>query len=118
LRDGNPFNLLRAEADSPLFPGIHGYDDTIVAAAGSTRCWPAGFHPARDCADSQEPILRALDRFSTLAAGVGAAEVNDDPFAPISKYARERLEAEGDATPVMPGSTGGSLCREARLPPM
>src|SRR5207249_8090519 len=31
---------------------------------------------------------------------VAGSEVNDNPFAPISKFARERLEELGDRTPV------------------
>ena len=31
---------------------------------------------------------------------VAGSEVNDDPFAPISKYARERLAECGEATPI------------------
>jgi magnesium chelatase subunit I len=46
-------------------------------------------------------ILRSLtallDEWMPVVAG---SEVNDDPFAPISRYARELLRAEGDATPI------------------
>src|SRR5688500_7713724 len=46
-------------------------------------------------------ILRALTTLLDDAMPIVAgSEVNDNPFAPISKYARQRLEEMGDDTPV------------------
>jgi magnesium chelatase subunit I len=42
-------------------------------------------------------LTRFLDEWLPIVAG---SEVNDDPFSPISKFGRERIEAEGDATPI------------------
>src|SRR3712207_9349868 len=46
-------------------------------------------------------ILRALTTLLDDAIPiVGGSEVNDNPFAPISKYARGVLEEAGDDTPI------------------
>src|SRR5437764_16873 len=50
-------------------------------------------------------LTSLLDERIPVVAG---SEVNDDPFAPISKYARELLAECGDATPI------GWLTREQR----
>ena len=51
-------------------------------------------------------ILRALvtllDDAMPMVAG---SEVNDNPFAPISRYARNLIEEAGDDTPIALGRT-------------
>jgi magnesium chelatase subunit I len=42
-------------------------------------------------------LCELLDPELPIVAG---SEVNDDPFAPISRFAREQVEQHGDATPI------------------
>jgi magnesium chelatase subunit I len=42
-------------------------------------------------------MINLLDEYIPFVSG---SEINDDPFAPISKFARELLKEKGDATPV------------------
>ncbi|HTL04575.1 MAG TPA: magnesium chelatase [Gemmatimonadales bacterium] len=103
VRDEVRTNLLRALAEKqPLFPGIHGYEDTILPQLVNALLSRQDFILLGLRGQAKSRILRGLVRFlDEWLPAVEGSEVNDDPFAPISKYARERLEAEGDATPVM-----------------
>jgi magnesium chelatase subunit I len=93
--------LLRLEREEPLFPGIVGYDDTIVPQLVNALLARHHFILLGLRGQAKSRILRQLvdllDEYMPVVAG---SEVNDDPFAPISKYARDRLDECGDATAV------------------
>ena len=42
-------------------------------------------------------MIKLLDEWIPVVEG---SEINDDPFDPISRYARERIREEGDDTPI------------------
>ena len=95
----NLLNKLRNKA--PLFPGILGYDDTVV---------PQIEHAIL----SQHDILflglrgqgktRMLRLLTTLLDDalpiVAGSEIHDDPLAPLSKFARDLIANRGDDTPI------------------
>src|SRR5712691_10372532 len=67
--------LLRLASGEPLFAGIVGYEDIILLGLRG---------------QAKSRILRELTSFlDERILVVAGSEVNDDPFAPISKYARE-----------------------------
>src|SRR6476469_9510635 len=95
-------NLLkRLESGRPLFPGIVGYEDTIVPHVINALLARHHFILLGLRGQAKSRILRdlttLLDEKIPIIAG---SEVNDDPFAPISKYARELLAECGEATPI------------------
>jgi magnesium chelatase subunit I len=95
-------NLLkRLETGGPLFPGIVGYEDTIVPQIINALLARHHFILLGLRGQAKSRILRdltnLLDEKIPIIAG---SEVNDDPFAPISKYARDLLEECGEATPI------------------
>jgi magnesium chelatase subunit I len=95
-------NLLRRLADGgPLFPGIIGYEDTIEPQIVNAILSRHHFILLGLRGQAKSRLLRSvagfLDEWMPVVAG---SEVNDDPFAPISKYARERLAECGDATAI------------------
>jgi magnesium chelatase subunit I len=101
--------LLRLASGEPLFPGIVGYEDTILPQIVNALLARHHFILLGLRGQAKSRILRELtsllDERIPVVAG---SEVNDDPFAPISKYARELLAECGDATPI------GWLTREQR----
>src|SRR4051795_12254211 len=102
VRDEIRSNLLtRLESGEPLFPGIVGYEDTIVPQIVNALLARHHFILLGLRGQAKSRILRELtnllDERIPIIAG---SEVNDDPFAPISKYARELLIECGDATPI------------------
>jgi magnesium chelatase subunit I len=95
-------NLLkRLESGGPLFPGIVGYEDTIVPQIINALLARHHFILLGLRGQAKSRILRdlttLLDEKIPIIAG---SEVNDDPFAPISKYARDLLQECGEATPI------------------
>ena len=102
VRDELRGNLLRAlESGEPLFPGIVGYEDTILPQLTNAILARHHFILLGLRGQAKSRILRQLTRFlDDRIPIVAGSEVNDDPFAPVSKYARERLLEQGDATPI------------------
>jgi magnesium chelatase subunit I len=102
VRDEIRSNLLkRLESGDALFPGIVGYEDTILPQIVNALLARHHFILLGLRGQAKSRLLRELtgllDERIPIVAG---SEVNDDPFAPISKYAREILEECGDATPI------------------
>jgi magnesium chelatase subunit I len=98
LRD----NLLqRLASEQPIFPGIVGYDDSVIPQienailAGQDMC----FLGERGQAKTRlaRLLVGLLDEFTPVVAG---SELNDDPLAPISPTAIALVDAEGDDTPI------------------
>jgi magnesium chelatase subunit I len=102
VRDEVRSNLLSAIAEGrDLFPEIHGYEDTILPQLENALLARHDLILLGLRGQAKSRILRGLTRFlDDWIPVVAGSEVNDDPFSPVSKYARERLEAEGDATPI------------------
>lgn len=102
VRDEIRANLLRLlEQGEDLFPGIIGYEDTILPQLTHALLARHHFILLGLRGQAKSRILRQLTRFLDEAIPIVAgSEVNDDPFAPISKYARELVEQRGDATPI------------------
>src|ERR687891_192827 len=102
VRDEIRTNLLaRLSSGKPLFPGIVGYEDTILPQIVNALLARHHFILLGLRGQAKSRILRELtgllDERIPIIAG---SEVNDDPFAPISKYARELLAECGEATPI------------------
>ena len=102
VRDELRTNLLAALArGGPLFPGIVGYDDTIVPQLVNALLARHDFILLGTRGQAKTRLLRALVQFlDEVVPVVAGSEVNDDPFAPISKYARDLIAERGDATPI------------------
>jgi magnesium chelatase subunit I len=102
VRDEIRANLMtRIESGATFFPGIVGYEDTIIPHIVNALLARHHFILLGLRGQAKSRILRDLtnlldDRIPIVAG----SEVNDDPFAPISKYARDMLAECGDATPV------------------
>ncbi len=91
----------RLKNKQELFPGIIGYENTVI---------PQIVHAILSRHDmiflglrgqAKTKIIRMLpdllDEYIPIVAG---SEINDDPFEPVSKYARGRIKTEGDNTPI------------------
>jgi len=102
VRDEIRSNLLqRLESGDDLFPGIVGYDDTILPQITNALLARHHFILLGLRGQAKSRILRQLTGFlDERIPVVAGSEVNDDPFAPISKYARDMLGECGDATPI------------------
>jgi len=89
------------ENGTPLFPGIVGYEETVIPQLVNALLARHNFILLGLRGQAKSRILRQLvsllDEEIPIIAG---SEVNDDPFEPISKYGRELINEHGDDTPV------------------
>ncbi|HEU4827903.1 MAG TPA: magnesium chelatase, partial [Gemmatimonadales bacterium] len=102
VRDELRANLLaRLERDEPLLPGVLGYEDTIVPQLVNAILARHHFILLGLRGQAKSRILRALTSFlDERIPVIAGSEVNDDPFAPISRFGRERIAECGDATAI------------------
>src|SRR5450432_684530 len=95
-------NLLRLiERGEPLFPGIHGYEDTVVPQIVNALLSRHNFILLGLRGQAKSRILRGLINLldAEIPVVVGC-EINDDPLKPICRACREKIAAEGDNTPI------------------
>jgi magnesium chelatase subunit I len=89
------------ENGAPLFPGIVGYEQSVVPQLVNAILSRHNFILLGLRGQAKSRILRQLvtllDEEIPILAG---SEVNDNPFAPISKYGRELITQEGDRAPI------------------
>lgn len=84
-----------------LFPGIVGYDETVLPQVvnGLLSEHDLLFLGLRG--QGKTRMLRMLTRFLDDAIPiVSGSEINDDPMAPISRFARDVIASQGDSTPI------------------
>ncbi|MGO9075037.1 MAG: magnesium chelatase [Terriglobales bacterium] len=100
LRD-NLMSRLRANGDAPVFPGIVGYDDTVVPQIINAILSRHNFILLGLRGQAKSRILRALttllDPNMPYLAG---CEVHDNPYAPICLRCREDVARLGDDAPI------------------
>ncbi len=102
VKDEMRANLLRLlRSGEPLFPGIVGYEDTVVPQIVNAVLARQNFILLGLRGQAKSRIIRQLanllDEQIPILAG---SEVNDDPLHPISKFGRQMVEEEGDAAPI------------------
>jgi magnesium chelatase subunit I len=95
-------NLLRAiEKGETLFPGVHGYEDSVVPQIVNALLSRHNFILLGLRGQAKSRILRGLVQLLDAEIPVvTGCEINDDPLKPICRACRERIAVEGDATPI------------------
>jgi magnesium chelatase subunit I len=102
LRDELRANLeRRLREGSPLFPGILGYDESVVPAVENALLCGHDLIFLGERGQAKTRMIRALaDLLDEWIPEVAGSEIHDDPLAPVSAYARALVAREGDAAPV------------------
>ena len=84
-----------------LFPGIVGYEETVVPQIENAIISGHDLIFLGERGQAKSRLIRAmvnlLDEYIPIIEG---SEVNDNPFAPISKFGAEIIKEKGDDTPV------------------
>src|SRR5919108_3882819 len=102
VKDEMRKNLIRKlQAHEPLFPGIIGYDETVIPQVQNAILSKHDmlFLGLRGQAKTRmlRQLIHLLDDAIPVVAG---SEVNDNPYRPLSRQARDTVAAKGDATPI------------------
>jgi len=93
--------LCKMEKGEPLFAGVHGYDDTVIPQIINAVLSRHHFILLGLRGQAKSRILRALvDFMDPQVPVVAGCEINDNPYRPLCRACRERIDSEGDATPI------------------
>ena len=93
--------LCKMEKGEPLFPGVHGYDDTVVPQIVNALLSRHHFILLGLRGQAKSRILRALAQFlDPQIPVVAGCEIHDNPYRPLCRACREKISSEGDATPI------------------
>ncbi len=95
-------NLMsRLREGGQIFPGIVGYDDTVVPQIINAILSRHNFILLGLRGQAKSRILRALTALlDPEMPYVAGCEIHDNPYAPICRRCRELIAKEGDATPI------------------
>ncbi len=102
VKDEMRANLIRQlDSGEPIFPGIIGFDDTVVPQISNAILSRHNFILLGLRGQAKSRILRALvNLLDAEIPFIAGCEVNDDPVRPICHACRLRLEECGDATAI------------------
>src|SRR3954454_7507207 len=102
VRDEIRENLIvRLRSGQPIFPGIIGYDDTVVPQIVNAVLSRHNFILLGLRGQAKSRILRALtELLDPSIPVVPGCEIHDDPLAPLCSACRARIASEGDSLPV------------------
>ena len=102
IKDELRRNLLaRLDRGGPIFEGVLGYEETVMPQIVNALLSKHHFILLGLRGQAKSRILRALvtllDDVMPIIAG---SEVNDNPFKPVSRYARKLIDEAGEETPI------------------
>jgi magnesium chelatase subunit I len=93
--------MARMAAGQPVVTGLLGYDDTVLPQLENALLAGHDVIFLGERGQAKTRIIRSLvellDEWSPIIAG---SEINDDPYHPVSKPARDLVAEQGDATPI------------------
>jgi magnesium chelatase subunit I len=95
-------NLIqRLSSGEKLFPGIHGYDDTVIPQIVNAVLSQHHFILLGLRGQAKTRLIRMLTTLMDPAVPyIAGSEIRDNPFAPLSQFGRQRLAEAGDDTPI------------------
>jgi len=93
--------IAKIKSGETLFPEIVGYDNSVIPQLQNALLAKHDIILLGLRGQAKTKILRQLatllDEYMPVIEG---SEINDDPFNPVSKQARELVDEQGDATPI------------------
>jgi magnesium chelatase subunit I len=93
--------IARMAAGEPIVTGLLGFDDTVLPQLENALLAGHDVILLGERGQAKTRIIRSLvdllDEWTPIVAG---SEINDDPYAPISKPARDLVAEHGDDTPI------------------
>ena len=93
--------IARIRAGEALFPNVLGYEDTVLPQLENALLAGHDVIFLGERGQAKTRMIRSLtallDEWMPVVAG---SEINDDPYHPVSKHARDLVEEMGDDAPV------------------
>jgi magnesium chelatase subunit I len=93
--------LAKLRAGEPVFSGVLGYDETVVPAVENALLCGHDLIFLGERGQAKTRMMRQLTGLlDEEIPEVAGSEIHDDPFAPVSAFARALIAERGDATPI------------------
>src|SRR5271167_942240 len=93
--------LCKLERGDELFPGVHGYDDTVLPQIINAILSRHHFILLGLRGQAKSRILRGLVGFMDPHIPViEGCEIHDNPYTPICRACRDLIEVKGDDAPI------------------
>jgi magnesium chelatase subunit I len=93
--------MARIAAGESLVPGVLGFEDTVIPQLENAVLAGHDVILLGERGQAKTRVIRSLvgllDEWLPIVEG---SEINDDPYAPVSRAALDIVEAQGDETPV------------------
>ncbi len=93
--------VARIAAGEPLFDGVLGYEHTVMPQLENALLAGHDVIFLGERGQAKTRMIRSLtgllDEWMPIVAG---SEINDDPFHPVSRHARDLVAQQGDLTPL------------------
>src|SRR5437870_3257304 len=97
----NLITRLREKSDDSVFPGIVGYDDTVVPQIINAILSRHNFILLGLRGQAKSRILRALTTLlDPQTPYIAGCEIHDSPYSPICLRCREQIAKQGDDTAI------------------
>ena len=91
----------RVAAGKPLVAGVLGFDDTVLPQLENALLAGHDVIFLGERGQAKTRIIRSLvDLLDEETPVVAGSEINDDPYAPVSRHARDLVRDHGDDTPI------------------
>ena len=102
VKDELRANLIaKLQRKEPLFPGIVGYEDTVVPQVVNAVLSKHNFILLGLRGQAKTRLVRMLTTLlDPHVPYIAGSEIHDDPFHPITKQARDLIQKHGDDTPI------------------
>jgi magnesium chelatase subunit I len=93
--------LARIEKNDTLFPGIHGYRDTVIPQVVNAILSRHHFILLGLRGQAKTRLMRGLvDFLDPVIPVIEGCEINDNPYVPLCRPCRDRIALERDSTPI------------------
>ncbi len=93
--------IARLESGEPLFPEIHGYEDTVVPALENALLAEQDVIFLGERGQAKSRMIRALTSLlDDEIPALDGVEIFEDPLAPISLEGRQQVDELGDDAPI------------------
>jgi magnesium chelatase subunit I len=93
--------LVRIAEGRPAVEGVLGYEDSVLPAIEHAIIAGHDIMMLGERGQAKSRIIRALvDLLDEWVPTVAGSEINDDPYNPVSRHARDLVAARGDETPI------------------
>ena len=91
----------KIKSGQPTFEGVHGFENTVIpelerAILSRHNINLLGLRGQAKTRLARK-MIELLDEYIPFVTG---SEINDDPFQPISRFAKDIIEINGDKTPI------------------